>query len=56
MAVTAAWWGMRVPGSDEEFVIMLRPDGSGSLEETVRPRLARASVLGVADLFFTERE
>lgn len=35
--VAEAWWDMRVPSSDEEYVIMLRPDGpTRSTAERVR--------------------
>jgi cell division protein FtsL len=49
MAVAGAWWGMRVPTSDEEFVIMLRPDGTGGAANRGM-RIARADLSGVAAL------
>lgn len=45
--VAGSLWGMRVPSSDEEFVIMLRP-GEGSQSPTAPGR--RAAALTVADL------
>jgi cell division protein FtsL len=55
MAVAESWWGMRVPTSDEEFVIMIRPDGTEA-PERARLRLAKAGVFdGVADLLFDPR-
>lgn len=50
MAVAESWWGMRVPTSDEEFVIMIRPDGT-ELPDRARLRMAKAGVFdGIADL------
>lgn len=45
--VAARWWGMRVPASDEEFVIMLRPGGGGSRDE--RPPVVAEGGNAVSD-------
>jgi len=46
--VTAAWWGMRVPSTDEEFVIILRPAEPVRAGRRAPARIARASLLPVA--------
>jgi hypothetical protein len=57
LAVAGEWWGLRVPSTDEEFVIMLRPGGDEGGGALVRPRMARAGGFGLADLALgTERD
>lgn len=43
--VAGARWGMRVPESHEEFVILMRPVTPSDGRLQVRPRIARAGVL-----------
>ncbi|MCI0432764.1 MAG: cell division protein FtsL [Gemmatimonadetes bacterium] len=43
--VSASWWGMRVPSSDEEFVIMLHPRDAARDGRRSSWHVARASVL-----------
>lgn len=45
--LTGKRWGMRVPSSDEEFVIMVRPPGR---EESRGDRGGRAAALTLVDL------
>lgn len=46
--VAGARWGMRVPQSDEEFVILVRPGLDPDPRRGGRVRMARAGVLGFA--------
>jgi cell division protein FtsL len=51
MEVAGARWGMRVPESHEEFVILMRPSSPQDEVRAERPRMARAGMLeGVAAL------
>ncbi|MGH7501187.1 MAG: cell division protein FtsL [Longimicrobiales bacterium] len=42
--VAGRWWGMRSPESDEEFVIILRPDAGAASEAETRVAVARATL------------
>ena len=46
--VAAAWWGMRVPSTDEEFVIILHPQEPVREKRRAPARVARASMLPLA--------
>jgi cell division protein FtsL len=49
-SVAGELWGMRVPASHEEFVILMRP-GQPEERPRARPRMVRAGMLeGVANL------